>query len=365
MPSSVPPRIKRPDPPPFHEMDEFDFQKLCCDLLYQEPNVATCDIYGHKGEAQDGVDLLAYREQQDGVELGQCKCYKNFPKFLIQQACDEFFRYWPRWEGENVRRFILMVGCDLSKRPQLEEIANQKRRFAGHNIEFEAWSSRTLVNKLAPHPAIVARFLDPAQYWVERICGHSMPSFSAGEDGGYSASISHLSAELDEVAGRLSENVERRLAEIRSLARGGRTNTAVSELGKIRSDSASWAASAPDVKAGILRLEASLRLVYNQEKDLARSLLNESDLINPSPQSTPAHVLLTRAEKGPEAALELLEGTSDLAGLNMKASFLLELERPAEALLLLREERPRLHISPDSESHRLASLAHLVRRDTD
>ena len=91
----VTPPIGAGQPPHLYELDEYTFQNLCRDLLYHEPAISTSDVYGRRGEPQLGIDLLAHREG-DGVEVGQCKCYKNFPPSEIRDATDEFLKHWNR-----------------------------------------------------------------------------------------------------------------------------------------------------------------------------------------------------------------------------------------------------------------------------
>lgn len=85
------PRVNPNLPPNFYELDEYTFQDLCCDLLSEQPRIATCDVYGTRGQQQDGIDLLAHCDDGIYTEVGQCKCYKDFPPRKIIDASDEFF----------------------------------------------------------------------------------------------------------------------------------------------------------------------------------------------------------------------------------------------------------------------------------
>src|SRR3990172_5874792 len=102
----MPPGIRPGETPPFHRLDEYIFQELCRDLFDHESGIAVCEIYGVRGQAQDGIDLLARRSNGDGTEVGQCKCYEEFSPAKIRQASDEFFAYWDKhWSKEDVKRF--------------------------------------------------------------------------------------------------------------------------------------------------------------------------------------------------------------------------------------------------------------------
>jgi hypothetical protein len=64
------PRMNSSLSPPFHELDEYTFQDLCCDVFARQPGIATCDPYGTRGQKQRGIDLLARRTGGDGIEVG-------------------------------------------------------------------------------------------------------------------------------------------------------------------------------------------------------------------------------------------------------------------------------------------------------
>jgi hypothetical protein len=43
----------------FHELGEYVFQELCRDLFDAGSSSATCEVYGVRGQSQDGIDVLA------------------------------------------------------------------------------------------------------------------------------------------------------------------------------------------------------------------------------------------------------------------------------------------------------------------
>ncbi|MEW6498787.1 MAG: hypothetical protein AB1589_40750, partial [Cyanobacteriota bacterium] len=164
------PRVNPNLPPNFYELGEYDFQDMCCDVFSVQHEIATCDVYGTRGQGQDGIDLLAHCDDGIHTEVGQCKCYEDFPPRKIREASDEFLKHIDYWQTQKVRRFILFVGCELTQNQRQREILIQKQRFAELGIQYEAWSASTLRQKLAPHPEIVYRYLK-SQEWVEKICG--------------------------------------------------------------------------------------------------------------------------------------------------------------------------------------------------
>src|ERR1700682_2459172 len=102
-PYHLTPSMGRGIPPRFFEMSEYDFQDFCCELFEPEPGIASCEVYGKRGEAQKGVDLFA-RTSGGAIEVGQCKCTHRFPPAEIRKATSVFFAHWDFWAGQQVRR---------------------------------------------------------------------------------------------------------------------------------------------------------------------------------------------------------------------------------------------------------------------
>jgi hypothetical protein len=159
------PGISSTSPFPLYEIEEYPFQEMCRDLFDAEPDIAVCSLYGVRGQFQAGIDLIAYRKNGTGIEVGQCKCCRAFRPNEIKKASEEFFKHWDHWSEEKVKRFILFVACDLSTTQQQNQIRKERKRFADSGIEYEAWGAKEIRNKLNPHSAIIFRYLkNPGNY---------------------------------------------------------------------------------------------------------------------------------------------------------------------------------------------------------
>ena len=129
MNTELPPGIRKGESPPFYKMPYRTFEELCRDIFDTEPSVSVCEIYVKPGQLKDGIDLLSHRNDGD-IEVGQCKCHKDFQPAKIREASDVFFDSWEtHWRNKNVKRFILFVASDLETRKRQEEVINQKKRF--------------------------------------------------------------------------------------------------------------------------------------------------------------------------------------------------------------------------------------------
>lgn len=360
----ISPGIRPGQLPPFHELDEYTFQDLCRDLFDTEPSVATCEVYGIRGQAQYGIDMLARTVDAGGTEVGQCKCYETFTLRQIERVREEFFEhYGERWRPQNVKRFILFVAADLSSTHVQDKISEEGELFAAFGIRYEVWSAAQIRNKLRPHPEIVATYLRPAEYWVMEICGRNLP-VAQTTPAAQTSTTTRVNAVLLERLERLgSEEAERRLKDMRAAWYEGKRGQAVALLDALKAETATWGSVSSEAKAKVLRFEASVRLHISGDVGWAKRLADEAHELSPTDDETRVRALIARAEDGAGAAAQLLAGKRDTDSVNLRASLLLEegdFEGFREVLKTLPEQE-----EPNAESTHLRAIAYLLDREVD
>jgi hypothetical protein len=359
------PGIRPGQLPPFHELDEYAFQELCRDIFDAEPSVVTCEIYGVRGQAQYGIDLLAGTVDGGGIEVGQCKRYKNFTPRQIERVREEFFEhYGSRWQPRNVKRFILFVAGDLSSTQHQDKILEERDRFAAFGIGYEVWSAAQIRSKLRPRPDIVSTYLQPKEYWVSEICGTSLPAAHQAPTRQSPAGEWMNAALWERLERRESEEAERRLGDMRQAWHEGRRREAVSMLETLKSDTATWEAISPGTKAKVLRFEAGARLHISGDVNRAKQLADDARALSPSDDETRVRALIARVETGPGAAAELLAERHDADSVNLRASLLLEqgdFEGFRRALKRLPEDQQ----EPNADSAQLRALKYLLDKEMD
>jgi hypothetical protein len=360
----MPPGISSTEPLQFHLLGEYPFQNLCRDLFDAEPEIAVCEVYGSRGQSQDGIDLIAHRKNDNGTEVGQCKCYNRFSPGQIKTASDEFFKYWNRWSKENVKRFILFVACDLSDRHCQDRILLEKKRFSECGVKYEAWSSSTIKNKLRPYPNIVRSFLPKhSDYWVSEICGIAPPTFqpSFGLSPQATYVITALTAHTERLAGRLSTETENQLEVMREAWREGRRGAAVQWVKNQKSNRPIWESLAPQVRSKILRFESSLVFDVTGDLSQVRLLADEAKVLSPSDDQSRLRALIQLKETGPTDAAKLLEGKDDIDSMNLRAGLALELGHIDESRSIL--DQAMAVNEPNAETFRLRALSYVLTRD--
>lgn len=351
----VSPRVNPNLPPKFYELGEYDFQDICRDLFSEQPGIAICDVYGTRGQHQHGIDLLAYCDDGIHTEVGQCKCYKDFPPRKIREASDDFFAHIDYWLGQKVRKFILFVGCDLTQTERQKEIATQRQRFACYGIQYEPWSASTLRQKLAPHPEIVNRYLK-SQDWVERICGRvpqQYPQLSENSRG-IEPAFSVLNSHIKRLSSNLSKEKAKQLDEFRELYRQGHLQRAYAYLEALQHDT-NWDAFDKPLQAQILQSMSGYVLSVEQDDKKAKALAERARAIEPEKDDSLLQVLISYHTEGAEAALRLIDSPLSIDLFNLELGLLLELGRTDEVIAKLRDLPHALE--PDAETNRIHALA--------
>jgi len=354
----LPPGIRQGEQPPYHLLDEYLFQDMCCDLFHYEPEITSCSIYGTRGQSQYGIDLLAQR-RDGGIEVGQCKKYSQFSARQIVQVSDEFFYHWDHWKNRGVKRFILFVSCPLDRQEQQEEILRQKERFKEFGIEYEVWHDRVLTMKLAPHPNIVGRYLSPADYWVSYICGPTAVPLVTQSRGTVVVS-EILSNQLTHLSNRLANEMQSQLERVRVLWRQGRLTEALQWVKDIKDDTHVWLALPADLRARLLRFEASIELEQKADLSHVKQLAREAEGLCASCASIEGlrlKALITYREKGAAAAVQTLKGQEDVDTLNLKTALLLEMNEYDKCSQIIEHIMSRL--IPNAETYRVRSLLNL------
>lgn len=344
-------------PPPFHELGEYVFQDLCREVVAEEPTVSTCNVYGTRGQKQYGIDLVAHRVANDGIEVVQCKCYEEFPPADIIAASDEFLDHWATvWSHQNVRRFVLIVACGLIQTQRQDEILRQKRRFQDLGVHYEAWSAHDLRTRLSPHPAIVSRYLR-TDHWLREICGPGDPGAHWAAPSGPGLARSAAA----ELIAALTATVGREIDHIRGHIREGRYDEAAAWL-ETGMSAETFAALPAPLRARILRLRASITLELHEAAGVARRLVDEADRLDPeAADGARLRAVLVLFERGPKAALEALGMPVDIDGMNLRCALLIESDADddAEKILAQLDADKRAN----HETYRLRAFVALSRGD--
>ncbi len=364
--------MQRGAPPPFYELDEYTFQRLSNDLLEADPDVMTSHEYGTRGEDQRGIDLLAVRHAGlSSYDVAQCKCYRSFPTAEIKKASDEFFAHWDHWSKVEIKRFILIVACEMANRQRQDAIVAERARFATRGIEYVVWDATTIRNKLAPHRAIVERHL--SSEWVASICGtewvprvqnspaHGPTALLQAVGMLGTASSAVLGNLVDQLGTSFSEAQQSQLSAMRIAYREGRKHEVSLWLSSLRNNQAVWQIVDARVKAQVLRFAAAVALDVENNIEEATRLVDEAHLLDPTGNDRRIRAVIAAHTESLPAAVAILSDETDTDSINARASFLLQQGDLAAAHHLLEDVQTRK--AADAETVRLLALIHLASHE--
>jgi tetratricopeptide (TPR) repeat protein len=351
--SSLPPPISPNDRPQLWKIGEYPFQDLTVALMGREPGLSLPRLYGERGQAQYGGDVLALCDDR-GKLLAQCRCYEHLIPSNITSACTGFLNNFKHWKREEVRRFVLVVACDATSPTVITEIGVQTKRLKRKGVLFEVWDRAIVVQKIRPYPDLVNQYLGSDQTWVSLLCGPKAagrgPISSTTSDGERKA----LEALLGEYAAKDAEGLVKAL-------RMGRRGEVRAKLTAFRKDERRWAILAGPAKAAFLRLQAALEIDMSGDIHAAESLVREATELDPLTSVIRLQSRIRLILHGPSEALQALPDREDLETLCARGSLLLLLGQIESALSSL-EAALRLD-EEDADTLRLLAVTHTIRGD--
>ncbi len=161
-----PPVETRKQELPFGELSWEDFERLCLRMARLEANVEHCQLYGIRGQKQEGIDIYARKKFADKYWVYQCKRVNDFGPTKIRNAVLKFLE--GEWVGKT-DTFILCTKESLVPTDRAEELESQQALLKEKGITVVSWDSHQLSIKLKDLPKLVDDFFGRA--WVSAFCG--------------------------------------------------------------------------------------------------------------------------------------------------------------------------------------------------
>lgn len=137
---------------PFTSLTWENFERLQLRMMRDVEGLREAQLYGDRGQAQLGLDIVALAPDGTGVAL-QSKNYKRFGKSQLTAAVKKFRTTERPFE---VQRLILGVACDVKSTGAIDELAVQRK--ALHPIVLELWDAQELSTLLRKRPEIVVEY---------------------------------------------------------------------------------------------------------------------------------------------------------------------------------------------------------------
>lgn len=137
---------------PLDELDWEDFERLQWRILQDVEGLRNARLYGKRGQAQYGLDIVALDPFEQGVAL-QSKRYQKFNASDLAAAVKKFQKTKRPFE---VNRFIIGAACDVNDTNVVDCLIDYQKALSP--VKLELWGKTELSAKLRSQQAIVIEF---------------------------------------------------------------------------------------------------------------------------------------------------------------------------------------------------------------
>ncbi|WP_462251233.1 NACHT domain-containing protein [Ferruginibacter sp.] len=150
---------------PLEKLSWEDFEKLCLAIVQIDYAINDCEIYGIKGQAQEGIDIYA-RQANGKYSSYQCKRYQKFDLSDIKDAV-EYFKSEKFFTKSD--KLHLCTSCEWNKTQVQDRFEELKSELEKENITLVKWDKIQLSRYLKTQPQIVFDFF--GLEWVKKFNG--------------------------------------------------------------------------------------------------------------------------------------------------------------------------------------------------
>lgn len=155
---------------PLEKMAWEDFERLCLRMIefVERFDRADCEIFGRKGQKQDGIDIYALKENGKYCTF-QCKKYKSISTSDLNNAFSEFKN--GNWYNKT-EKFFICISADFNDVHLQRRYEELKKEYIKNGIQVEKWDYSAINRILKTHPQIVYDFF--GSEWCKRFCGEEV-----------------------------------------------------------------------------------------------------------------------------------------------------------------------------------------------
>jgi hypothetical protein len=155
VPSDSGPVVTRLQELPFERLTWENFERLCVRLVQREGDVEHCQLYGTRGQDQQGIDIYARSHSGSGYRVYQCRRVERFGPASIRDAITDLLQ--GKW-AKSADTFVLCTSHTTIATQYAEEIEKQAQRLGEHNVTFAVWDAAYLASRLKQEPRLVDDF---------------------------------------------------------------------------------------------------------------------------------------------------------------------------------------------------------------
>ncbi|MFM6040896.1 MAG: NACHT domain-containing protein [Sphaerospermopsis kisseleviana] len=158
---------------PFEKLTWENFERLCLRLARLEGNVEHCQLYGERGDNQEGIDIYATQKSSEKYRVYQCKREKNFGPEKIESAILKFIE--GIWVDET-DTFVLCTQESLVAKLRADKVETQREILKQKGITLIVWDKGQLEEKLKNKYHLVQDFF--GKPWADAFCEKELANSS-------------------------------------------------------------------------------------------------------------------------------------------------------------------------------------------
>jgi hypothetical protein len=158
-PTRYPPPLADPAPPLLntHEMDWESFERLVLAMAHRLDGAWDVRRYGRSGQAQHGLDVVAFFAQQRAPSVYQAKRWQDFNATDLEQAVE---RYTGGRRPFGADRIVVAVASEVRDATTLEMLAELRGEHP--DMQIELWDKQRISDSLRDEPHLVTTFFGAA-----------------------------------------------------------------------------------------------------------------------------------------------------------------------------------------------------------
>src|SRR5271156_3605923 len=139
---------------PFQELTWENFERLCLRLVRQDSEVEHTQLYGVRGQGQQGIDL--YIRAFDGsYAVHQCKRIQEITPSHVRKSVEEFLN--GSW-ANRAKKFVLCTSQSVAPTELADECEKQTQLLKSKGVDFVVWDREKISDLLKGHPPLVFDF---------------------------------------------------------------------------------------------------------------------------------------------------------------------------------------------------------------
>jgi hypothetical protein len=164
---------------PLKELTWENFERLCLRYVRTRALVVMCQLYGTRGQHQDGIDLYVRLSDPGRYEVYQCKRLAKLVPSDIKKAIDKFLE--GKWK-DKAKAFRFMTAHPIEEKSIADAIVLGQERLNKLDVEFEVLGQDQISVWLKDQPKTVDDFF--SRVWVQPFCNPgSMAALSSRLNG--------------------------------------------------------------------------------------------------------------------------------------------------------------------------------------